>query len=86
MLITTTDALQGYDIEKTLGLVFIVREFKASRPRKAIFEALSALISQAKARGANALIGLRINTLPGDVNAIIAYGTAVKVKNLENSK
>ena len=82
MLLATTETLPGYTIEKVLGIVLAVREFKASRPRKAIYEALNTIISQAKGRGANAIIGLRINTSTGDeVNAIIAYGTAAIVKN-----
>ncbi len=81
MLITTTSSITGHIIKKTLGLVIVVREYKISRPRKAVYEAINALITQAKARGADAIAGLRINTSPGDqVMAVIAYGTAVELE------
>jgi len=80
MLLVTTDSVSGYIIKKTLGLVMAVREFRLSRPRKAIYEAISTIIAQAKARGANAIVGLRINTLTGgEIMTVIAYGTAVVV-------
>ncbi len=82
MMLVTTENISGYIVQKTLGLVMAVREFKLSRPRKAIYEAINTIIAQAKARGANAITGLRINTLTGnEIMAVIAYGTAVIAKS-----
>ncbi len=80
-MITTTETIPGYKIVRTIGLVTAVSEYKMSRPRKALYDALNNLIEQAKARGANAIIALRINATTGsEVMAIVVYGTAVRAE------
>ena len=80
-MITTTDTIPGYRILETLGLVVAVSEYKMGRPRKAIYIAINNLISQAKERGGNAVIGLKISATAGsEAMAIVVYGTAVRVE------
>ena len=63
-----------------------VSEYRMSRPRKAVYDALNNLIDQAKARGANAIIGLRINATTGsEAMAIVVYGTAVRAEKEKSS-
>ncbi len=84
-MVTTTETIPGYKIVKTLGLVMAVGEYRMSRPRKAVYNALGEILEQAKSRGGNAIVGLRINGTTGaEAEAIIVYGTAVKVEK-ENS-
>ena len=78
-MVTTTDYIPGYKITKTFGLVMTMSEYKMSRPRKAVYTALNDLIEQARQKGANAIIGLRISQAAGsEVSAIVVYGTAVE--------
>ncbi len=80
-MISTTDHIPGYRIVKTIGLVLAVGEYKMSRPQKAIYNALGDLIQQAKDRGGNAIIGLRISSANGsEAMAVVVYGTAVRVE------
>ncbi len=83
MIVVSTDTVSGYQISKTLGLVISIREFHVSRPRKALSEAVSLIIAQAKARGADAIVAFRVNSVRGEgVSGIIAYGTAVKLEKI----
>lgn len=84
MLIVTTDTISGYEIIDTLGLVISIREFQVARPRKALSEAVSLIVAQAKARGADAIVALRVNSVRGEgISGIIVYGTAVKLKKIK---
>ena len=79
MLVTTIETPQEKQIKKTLGLVLAVRELNSTQPRRAITEAVVAIISQAKARKADGILGLRINMVTsGNIVSVVAYGTAVQ--------
>ncbi len=82
MLVVTAQSISGYRIVKTLGLVMAIQEFKLARPRKAVYQAITEIVEQAKNKGANAIIALKINSLnnSGDVSAVVVYGTAVIVE------
>lgn len=79
MLVVTAETLKDYKIVKTIGLVMAVQEFQVARPRKAVYQALAQIIKQAEDNGANAIIGLKINSLNKTdvVAAVVVYGTAV---------
>ena len=85
-MVTTTDHIPGYRITETFGLVMTVSEYKMSRPRKAVYTALNDLIEQARRKGANAIIGLRISQATGtEASAIVVYGTAVRAEKEKTS-
>ncbi len=84
MIVVTTGNVSGYQISKTLGLVISIREFQLSRPRKALSEAVSLIIAQAKARGADAIVAFHVNSVRGEgISGIIVYGTAVKLQKIQ---
>ncbi len=79
MLVVTAESLKDYKIVKTIGLVMAIQEFQVARPHKAVYQALFKIMKQAEDKGANAIIGLKINSLSKNdvVAAVVVYGTAV---------
>jgi uncharacterized protein YbjQ (UPF0145 family) len=97
MMITTTPVLDGYRIEKYIGPVFmpilgagnIVKDWFAGNPStyqrilaKFINNSIPEMTAQAKEQGANAIIGLHMETMnlvsgKSIMSIIIFYGTAV---------
>jgi uncharacterized protein YbjQ (UPF0145 family) len=97
MLITTTPVLDGYRIKKYIGTVVmpilgagnIVKDWFAGNPScyqrilaKFINNHIPEMTAQAKEQGANAIIGLHMETMnifagKSIISIIIFYGTAV---------
>ena len=105
-LITTTESVDGYEIESYLGPLIVpsvgagnfIRDWLArftdffggkSRSYQKTYEkmlsnGLSEMTEQAKANGANGILGLRVETtnISGGTSlmSILLYGTAVVIK------
>lgn len=84
VLIVTTETIPGYEIAAVAGLVDVQgyapgaqSAFRASEERA---RALEKIVSEAKELGANAIVGLRVETVP-DLG-VFAYGTAVWIAPL----
>lgn len=82
MLIVTTDELPGHVIRRVFGAVLAVAALGATPPSaQARREALERLAEEARRLGANAVIGMRFDTVsPAGVQEICAYGTAVRAE------
>lgn len=94
LLMVSTDSLPGYRITKVLGLVTSVDSdatwTASSKGQYALDAALAALVAQAKAVNADAVIGLHMaaygarggvtSVVGGDAVGVIAWGTAVQAE------
>ena len=93
VIVSTTPQLEGYKIERYIGVVYGDAVFDAAFAKlEAHFArdravAVHAMVRKAREIGANAVIGLSFNCgsfqrqgSKREVCAISAYGTAVKVK------
>ncbi len=111
-LITTTESLDGYDIESYLGPLIVpsvgagnfikdwlarFTDFFGGKSRsyqktyeKMLTNGLSEMTDQAKAHGANGILGLRVETtnISGGTSlmSILVYGTAVVVRPIITTK
>lgn len=85
MLVVTTDAIDGWQVHRVCGEaigVCLVRrdEFQGEDAlAEARAEAISRMLDQARAKGANVVTGLRFDSVhTGDgTSELCAYGTAV---------
>jgi uncharacterized protein YbjQ (UPF0145 family) len=99
MILTTTDKIDGYTVEKYLGLVsgtdiYLVGGLLGGglASQEKLFEAALSnarqhLISKANLLGADAVIGIRQSfTAPGNVNNMILALTGTAVKLIESKE
>jgi uncharacterized protein YbjQ (UPF0145 family) len=111
-LITTTESVDGYEIESYLGPLIVpsvgagnfikdwlarFTDFFGGKSRsyqktyeKMLSNGLSEMTDQAKAHGANGILGLRVETtnISGGTSliSILVYGTAVVVRPIITTK
>ncbi|MDJ0810158.1 MAG: heavy metal-binding domain-containing protein [Desulfobacterales bacterium] len=98
LIVSTTPQLEGYRIERYIGVVFGDAVFDAAFSKiEAHFArdravAVHSMVRKAREIGANAVIGLSFNCgsfqrqgSKREICTISAYGTAVRVRNLAES-
>ena len=87
MLVVTTDAISGWEVQRVCGEVFGValraRPAQGAEGEKALAdgrnEVISRMLEHARTKGGNAVVGLRFDStdLGSDGAELCAYGTAV---------
>ena len=85
MLIVTTDALPGWQVHRVCGEVYgvVLRAVTGPEAERALVasraEAIARMLDQARARGGNAVVGLRFDAsaLGDGTGELCAAGTAV---------
>jgi uncharacterized protein YbjQ (UPF0145 family) len=74
MLMTTTEAIPGFQVEQVLGLV-------EASSGWAVGVARNRLVKKAERMGANAILATRYASGTGSLSGTICYGTAVVVRS-----
>jgi uncharacterized protein YbjQ (UPF0145 family) len=81
MLVVTTNEINGWELQRVCGEVYGVHVRAAndpSNPAEGRAAAIARMLEHARAKGGNAVIGLRLDSVGyGDRAELCAYGTAV---------
>lgn len=80
-IITTTNHIEGYDIEKYCGIIAVRKEYVDMYFDSYFERAKEDFIDKAKGLGANAVVGFRVDIVSTNLSHLYLTGTAIKIYN-----